>query len=490
MNSSGATTFCALSGGKVGKVPSAKSGELVRSVVLGPCPFIGLAFFRAWAAEFRSLMVGAGMPSLFQNLYDVFLAVALVLVALNASRLSPLTARRWPYGAAGIGLFVASALVVLLPVEALAMPVGWVLLLVCGSVGSALLILLWCELYSRLAPVQVALYLSLAFLGGVALQVMLGGLVYPYREVALLALPAAALLACFRARALLPLEQRPRKGRSRIRFPWQLVALLGLYQLASGLRGVPMGAAAVPLSAWATVVVCVVLVAVVVLFAQRIDFSTIYRTPIALLCLAVLLVPFLGAAGNGAVSFAIFASMRLFEIVVFIILCDISRRMAIAPIFLFGIEEATVLFHALGVQAESLFRHQGWGDIASLTMVSVSVATLLVMATLLLFNDRKLKGQWSVSFFGPGGLEEDAEAQEQLRSRCRRAMVDFALTPREGEVLWLLAQGRQNAEIGEELFVARGTVKAHVSHIYEKLGVGSRSELIDLLAANDAEGAR
>lgn len=472
------------------KVLSAKSRELIRSVVLGPCPFIGLAFFRAWAAEFRDVTVGAGMPPALQSLYDVFLAVALVAVALNARRLSPLTALRWPYGVAGSCLIVASALAALVPAEVSVAPIGWTLMLACGSCGSALLILLWCELYSRLAPVQVILYLSLAFLGAVALQVMLGGLVHPYREVALVVLPLAALLSTFRAQDSYSLEQRPTKGRSRIRFPWQLVVLLGLYQLASGLRGVPVGAGDVSLSIWATVAVCVVLVAVVVLFAQRIDFSTIYRTPIALLCLAVLLVPFLGVGGNSAVSFAIFASVRLFEIVVFVILCDISRRRAIAPIFLFGIEEATVLFHAVGAQAELLFQQQGWGDVASLTMVSMVVVALLVMATLLLFNDRKLKGQWSVSFFGPGGLEEDVKAQEQLQARCRGAATEHSLTSREGEVLWLLAQGRQNAEIAEELFIARGTVKAHVSHIYEKLGVRSRGELIELFAAEGIEGKR
>ena len=462
---------------------SAKSRELIRSVVLGPCPFIGLAFFRAWAAEFRNVTVDAGMSPAFQNLYDVFLAVALVAVALNARRLSPLTALRWPYGVAGSCLIVASVLAVLVPAEAPVAPIGWILMLACGSCGSALLILLWCELFSRLAPVQVMLYLSLAFLGAVALQVMLGGLMHPYREVALVVLPLAALLSSLRAQDFYSLEQRPTKGRSRVRFPWQLVVLLGLYQLASGLRGVPVGAADVSLSIWATVAVCAVLVAVVMLFAQRIDFSTIYRTPIALLCLAVLLAPFLGVGGNSAVSFAIFASVRLFEIVVFVILCDISRRMAIAPIFLFGIEEATVLFHAVGAQAELLFQQQGWGDIASLTMVSMVVVALLVMATLLLFNDRKLKGQWSVSFFGLGGLEEDVKAREQLRARCQGAVIEHSLTSREGEVLWLLVQGRQNAEIAEELFIARGTVKAHVSHIYEKLGVRSRGELIGLFAA-------
>ncbi|QIN80771.1 hypothetical protein GBA65_11205 [Rubrobacter marinus] len=50
------------------------------------------------------------------------------------------------------------------------------------------------------------------------------------------------------------------------------------------------------------------------------------------------------------------------------------------------------------------------------------------------------------------------------------------LTGRELAVLRLLAAGRTNREIARELFVAEGTVKAHVAGVYRKLGVHSRAE--------------
>jgi LuxR family maltose regulon positive regulatory protein len=50
------------------------------------------------------------------------------------------------------------------------------------------------------------------------------------------------------------------------------------------------------------------------------------------------------------------------------------------------------------------------------------------------------------------------------------------LTSREEEVLRLMAAGLSNREIAEELIVAVGTVKAHLHHIYGKLGVGRRTE--------------
>ena len=46
-----------------------------------------------------------------------------------------------------------------------------------------------------------------------------------------------------------------------------------------------------------------------------------------------------------------------------------------------------------------------------------------------------------------------------------------ALTPRERDVLALMAEGRSNRAIGERLFLSPKTVEAHVSTIFSKLGI-------------------
>ena len=60
-----------------------------------------------------------------------------------------------------------------------------------------------------------------------------------------------------------------------------------------------------------------------------------------------------------------------------------------------------------------------------------------------------------------------------------RLAEDSKLSPRETEVFMLLAQGRSHAFIQDDLGLARGTVNAHVSHIYAKMNVADRQGLLD-----------
>ena len=71
---------------------------------------------------------------------------------------------------------------------------------------------------------------------------------------------------------------------------------------------------------------------------------------------------------------------------------------------------------------------------------------------------------------GNGGAALDPEVVSQLLLRGRRRPMD-ALTPREQEVLKLMAEGRSNGAIAAALVVTDGAVEKHVSSIFTKLGL-------------------
>ena len=71
---------------------------------------------------------------------------------------------------------------------------------------------------------------------------------------------------------------------------------------------------------------------------------------------------------------------------------------------------------------------------------------------------------------GRGGTALDPEVVSQLLARGRRRPLD-ALTPREQDVLKLMAEGRSNGAIAAQMVVTEGAVEKHVSSIFTKLGL-------------------
>jgi len=87
------------------------------------------------------------------------------------------------------------------------------------------------------------------------------------------------------------------------------------------------------------------------------------------------------------------------------------------------------------------------------------------------------------------GLEARAALRQRLSQAlgtqdCNGRSGAYALlTPREREIVVLVAEGRTNAQIAVQLWVAPSTVKKHLEHVYEKLGVGRRAAAATLVHA-------
>lgn len=81
-------------------------------------------------------------------------------------------------------------------------------------------------------------------------------------------------------------------------------------------------------------------------------------------------------------------------------------------------------------------------------------------------------GAWLARQFIP------SKFQAEISAPNAKAIAALGLTPRECEVLDLLAEGRSNKEIARSLKLTPNTVKTHVTNLYRKLDVNKRTQAV------------
>ncbi len=111
-----------------------------------------------------------------------------------------------------------------------------------------------------------------------------------------------------------------------------------------------------------------------------------------------------------------------------------------------------------------------------LAMVSAGVIFVILIIALFAMGSGSANTGWG--FVKP---MEEADAASDFEKAGTRLARRCRLSPREIEVFFLLAKGRNRAYIREELVIGDETVKSHIKSIYRKADVHSQQELIDLL---------
>ena len=218
-----------------------------------------------------------------------------------------------------------------------------------------------------------------------------------------------------------------------------------------------------------------------VLFARRIDFNGLYQVIVPMTVVALcLMASGLARAENVALvlSFAIMFSLDCMFTVIFsrITTCGLC-----APAEAFGLFRG--LMH-LGIIV---------GTMSTVEMLLRGIDPLYPMLAFICLTVVVLP---VVSYLQESLAQTLASAVREERSSSlgpcveveRAAVADlslvaerYKLSPRELDVLRLLAKGRSVPYMREALMISKSTVETHIKHLYAKCGVHSKQELIDLV---------
>ncbi len=452
-----------------------------------PLCFLGLGIYRAWIeivfvgsfVDFPTAQVAS------HDLFDIVMVAVLFSCAAFAKRIGPFFGRRWVYVVSGSSLVLSTMCMFLslcMPGYAGSLAVPAVVL---GGFGIALVILLWSELYGCLNPFRVALYYSASMIVAAFVVYLCRGLADPWLAVVTTVMPVASLAWAAAGFRTLPAGELPSTHPTRFSFPWKIVLLMAIYAFAYGLQEPSMYQSTFgPHSAFGTLAVAAIVFAGVIARGGKFDFDIIYRIALPLMVAAFLILPSVGPLSRAVSDFCTSASYAAFSILIMLIMANLSYRYGMSAIWLFGIERGVrALFSLFGRQAEQSLESPALGFSWSQETVSALVIIMVVAATMILFSEKELSSRWGITFLGGQDTPGDTAVvkKQELANRCQSLASEHGLSPREEEVLLLLAQHKTVGTIERELFIANGTVKTHIRHVYRKLDVHSRDELIDLL---------
>lgn len=161
----------------------------------------------------------------------------------------------------------------------------------------------------------------------------------------------------------------------------------------------------------------------------------------------------------------------VFQVMLVVYFGKLATKGYFAPSLMFAL---SLLCSQIGVAA---------GDILSLVIETLPAPTLETAASIIGFAFMLFQAALIILLtrqeFLLERLMSDPVPREKAELICDEMAVEFKLSPRETEILHLLAQGTSTNKIAEKFFISPNTVNTHIRHIYEKTSIHSRAELID-----------
>ncbi|WP_087881584.1 response regulator transcription factor [Arabiibacter massiliensis] len=458
----------------------------------GSATMVGYMMYAAWDSMERDRYLaayqGAGeIPILWS---PVFLTVALLcaLAAFLARKDVVRTVRREPFCWA-VPL-AASASSITLCLQRLAGETPNPVLIATFAVCIAWYVLAWAERFGSLGGVRTLAVLLVADALSALFQIVC---VQTMGSMALLVTTALMPLASFALLRATPREsdEELRRLSPTATWSWGLVAGIGAFgmlyfMLRSMLYIHPysyVDSIVVPVSSLLTLAVLAALA-----FGLRASGRFIERfipcmlgVAVLLSAVAIVLTSFFQV--SEVWSMLVVMSNRCGFIALVIALAEACKRQRVHPIALFGVGFAALYagYSIGGFIGVNLARYD---SNATGLLLGCSLLALFCVGLGLVWMFRTQRAEQPA---GTGDVPAEAsEAAAPSLDECYERAIQglasaYALSPREGEVLMLVARGRSSTYISEALFISPNTTKKHIQHVYKKLGVHSNQEAIDLV---------
>ena len=227
--------------------------------------------------------------------------------------------------------------------------------------------------------------------------------------------------------------------------------------------------------------------------ASPLRLEPLYTVLMMLTATGYALLPMLDTLfATGFVGF-IYVSFSIGSLLMVMTCCRFSREKGADPLAVYGLFAGSVyLSMSLGYAfGASLFRSEH--ELLTVLMVVALVAVYLILSVSLL-SGRKGREKDSGRDGGRGESGEvAADGLSNMQADATLAVIvpesfqaDYRLSDRELEIVELLARGRSVPAIAKMLCISENTVRTHTKHIYEKAGVHTKQELLDLCSAPSA----
>lgn len=221
----------------------------------------------------------------------------------------------------------------------------------------------------------------------------------------------------------------------------------------------------------------------VVIKNHGLQFSQLWRAVLVFTATGVLAIPLFGAYLSGWALVAVAVAQTLVVALLWATLADVARHTTISPLAIFGC--GWVIYSlplpvgmALG---GLLFPGAITGEVVA------AFVYVLAMASVFLLNDRDFSRSRLFTELDMPLLPQDM--YDIIERVCQTRGRQAGLTDREIEIMAMLCRGRTKGFIAEALSISENTVRTHTRHLYTKLGIHSRQDLLTLVACND-EGER